>query len=413
MSLKILLITLTITLIAFIANQNIFEYQRFYNSFEKKLNSTSCPLCLGMDFCHNLQYFEFNHERYKVTNFDHQNKFLYIFWGIIHILKQWLIRNNKIFFGKINLKNGTTLPLVAKRTENEKTKQFLEKVTELVDVNSLNSIEQLKILLTGTNLPFIDNGLVVCSKNAKRSFSLIFDLIKLSIDSNNNKNIRLWLELYTAIHLSPEIILLKILKLKSYVPIIFGTCGNYYFVEDCGHTLQYYIGKLRLNMRMQIVYELLKLALELTDGTAHRDYSFYLTDLTADNIAIQIDSSTGLLLSLKIIDWSDVIVVSNKENRFKCKLNCCLIYSEDDICKTSYSDHNIYAVCQEFLSSGESILPEITNTNILENSNYAEFQTLIKNCVCDRSTEHQVIRNRLNTAKLMITLLEKILKITF
>ncbi|XP_050527178.1 divergent protein kinase domain 2A-like isoform X3 [Daktulosphaira vitifoliae] len=195
-------------------------------------------------------------------------------------------------------------------------------------------------------------------------------------------------------------------------------------MRDCGHTLQYYIGKLRLNMRMQIVYELLKLALELTDGTAHRDYSFYLTDLTADNIAIQIDSSTGLLLSLKIIDWSDVIVVSNKENRFKCKLNfhysecieCCpgcLIYSEDDICKTSYSDHNIYAVCQEFLSSGESILPEITNTNILENSNYAEFQTLIKNCVCDRSTEHQVIRNRLNTAKLMITLLEKILKITF
>lgn len=70
--------------------------------------------------------------------------------------------------------------------------------------------------------------------------------------------------------------------------------------------------------------ELLRLALEFTDGTAHPNFSFYFTDLTADNIAIQLDKTTGLLLSLKIIDWSDVIVVVNDHSdtsNDNCKYN--------------------------------------------------------------------------------------------
>lgn len=66
--------------------------------------------------------------------------------------------------------------------------------------------------------------------------------------------------------------------------------------------------------RLLVTKELLKLALELTDGTAHSNYSFYLTDLTADNIAIQLDETSGLFHSLKVIDWSDVIIVINDKN---------------------------------------------------------------------------------------------------
>lgn len=99
-----------------------------------------------------------------------------------------------------------------------------------------------------------------------------------------------------------------------YVPDIYGTCGKVYFVEDCGHTLQYHLNKMNLNNRLLVAKELLTLALELTDGTAHSNYSFYITDLTADNIAIKLDKTSGLFLSLKIIDWSDVIIVANNNN---------------------------------------------------------------------------------------------------
>lgn len=68
---------------------------------------------------------------------------------------------------------------------------------------------------------------------------------------------------------------------------------------------------MNLNNRLLVARELLILSLELTNGTAHLNYSFYLTDLTADNIAVQFNETTGLLQSLKVIDWSDVIVVAN------------------------------------------------------------------------------------------------------
>lgn len=99
------------------------------------------------------------------------------------------------------------------------------------------------------------------------------------------------------------------------------TCGRVYFVENCGYTLQYHLNKLNLFNRLLVAKELLRLALELTDGTAHSNYSFYLTDLTADNIAIQIDPTTKSFLSLKVIDWDDVIIVENDpiKNNDNCK----------------------------------------------------------------------------------------------
>jgi len=63
-----------------------------------------------------------------------------------------------------------------------------------------------------------------------------------------------------------------------------------------------------------VAKELLTLALELADGTAHPGYSFYLTDLTADNIAVKLNKTSGLLQSLKVIDWSDVIIVVNNHS---------------------------------------------------------------------------------------------------
>lgn len=74
------------------------------------------------------------------------------------------------------------------------------------------------------------------------------------------------------------------------------------------------MSKMNLSNRLLVAKELLTLALELADGTAHQSYSFYLTDLTADNIAIKLNKTSGLLQSLKVIDWSDVIIVVNNHS---------------------------------------------------------------------------------------------------
>lgn len=173
-------------------------------------------------------------------------------------------------------------------------------------------------------------------------------------------------------------------------------CGRIYFVENCGNTLQYHLDKLNLSNRLLVAKELLKLAIELTDGTAHPNYSFYLTDITADNVAIQLDETSGLLVSLKIIDWSDVIVIvndnmiKNDDSKYKLKikstkyyvffhdkflicffhfslnfflvmihvsehLDCgqgCLTYSKENICQADLSDHNVYAVCKVSFNLG-------------------------------------------------------------
>lgn len=104
------------------------------------------------------------------------------------------------------------------------------------------------------------------------------------------------------------------LKGYHYVPVVYQTCGRIYFVEDCGRTLHYHLNNMSLNNKLLVARELLKLAMELTDGTAHSNYSFYLTDLTVHNIAIQLDSTSGILRSLKVIDWSDVIIVPINRN---------------------------------------------------------------------------------------------------
>lgn len=106
-----------------------------------------------------------------------------------------------------------------------------------------------------------------------------------------------------------------------FAPELYGTCGHVNFVENCGNTLLYHYHKLNLDNRLLIAKELLKLALELTDGTAHPNYSFYLTDLTADNIAIQLNETSGSLQSLKVIDWSDVILVI-KDHGAQTEDNC-------------------------------------------------------------------------------------------
>lgn len=118
-------------------------------------------------------------------------------------------------------------------------------------------------------------------------------------------------------------VFVQVLNGYRYVPDVYGVCGRVYFVEDGGHTLQYHFDNLNLSNRLLVAKELLKLALELTNGIAHPNYSFYLTDITADNIVVQFNETSGLLMSLKCIDWSDIIVKVNnciiKNNNCKYK----------------------------------------------------------------------------------------------
>lgn len=110
---------------------------------------------------------------------------------------------------------------------------------------------------------------------------------------------------------------------------------------------------MKLTTRLLVAIELLKLALELTDGTAHPNYLFYLTDLTADNISVQLDKTSSSLISLKVIDWSDVIVVPY-DQIMKTNDNCKLVSKVfNGLTKGSYASsntlYNLLPIAQKYL----------------------------------------------------------------
>uniref|UniRef100_A0A1B6DKK0 FAM69 protein-kinase domain-containing protein n=2 Tax=Clastoptera arizonana TaxID=38151 RepID=A0A1B6DKK0_9HEMI len=110
--------------------------------------------------------------------------------------------------------------------------------------------------------------------------------------------------------------------------------------------------------KISISKQLLEAALTFTFD--HPKFSFYFTDISADNFAI---SKEG---RLKFIDMDDVIIVDknptvisscwNKIHSSKMYDPGLLSFSVQEICSHNISDHNIYAVCQEILGKTSPLI---------------------------------------------------------
>ncbi|VVC44642.1 Protein kinase-like domain,FAM69, protein-kinase domain [Cinara cedri] len=388
--------------------------KKLLHRFEHNINHSLCTLslCLGLDTSCYMLDFRLDYKRH--ANMRLQTDYLSTFILMIKTLFNfWSVQpNENIFFGTLKLENGTVIDTVAKSPSHH----YFEIFEQLVNISLIDTI-------VNTNqwhlLPYTEEvrRLILCSKDEKQSHSLLHRFFN---SVNNNSNYQSRIETWTAAHLSVELLVMKILNGYKYIPHLYMTCGRVYFVENCGYTLQYHLKEMNLSNRLLVAKELLNLALELTDGTAHSNYSFYLTDLTADNIAIQIDPTSRSFLSLKVIDWGDVIIVNNDPMKTKDNfvihvsenIDCgsgCLTFSEEEICKASSSDHNVFAVCKEFFSADGCLLHELIyrKTSKKEREEIRYFKSLVKHCLLLSEHEH-LYKNRLDTAQLLISSIQQI-----
>lgn len=215
----------------------------------------------------------------------------------------------------------------------------------------------------------------------------------------NNKHIeptQYLINLWTLISLNPEPLILQILPAENGwpVPKYFGACGRIIIEEYIGSPLSDYYDKSWIQ-RAKIASSLLNAAYMFT--FKHEKFGFYLTDVSADNIAVDYKNVA------KFIDLENVIVVDknisredipkewHKLQKNTMQLDCpnCFAFSAKDICNHHLSDHNYYAICQLLLdSTNENLFPHGFLHDIPVNiqRQYPDIGYLLQQCAIPKST---------------------------
>ncbi|XP_076245859.1 divergent protein kinase domain 2A [Calliopsis andreniformis] len=210
----------------------------------------------------------------------------------------------------------------------------------------------------------------------------------------NNKNVDpeiVDISIWMLTVLNPEPLLLQILsKVIWPVPKYFGACGRIVIEEYVGLPLTAYYNESWLH-RAKIVHSLLDAAYKFTYGSD--EFGFYLTDISADNIAIDSDYNA------KFVDLENVIIVDKnfvpKEEPTKWNqlqentesFNCtdCLAFDSAEICSHKISDHNYYAICKTLLALNihNNVLPGglLHDIPATVKKKYPNIQYLIEQCV--------------------------------
>ncbi|KAK0082063.1 hypothetical protein PV325_011132 [Microctonus aethiopoides] len=226
------------------------------------------------------------------------------------------------------------------------------------------------------------NGLTLCPTTKH-----LENIINQSVINNFNDTANLW----TIININAEPIILTILSSDDGwpVPKYYGACGRIIIESYVGLPLTFYYNEPWLR-RAKIALYLLEAAQMFTFG--NDDYAFYLTDISADNIAIDnydkpkfVDLENIFILNKNSMatdqrkDWNDLHV---SDSGIEC--DNCFVFSPRDICSHRISDHNYYAICQHILyfiksksSMSEGFLHDIPK-NIL--NKYSQLEIMLNEC---------------------------------
>ncbi|XP_021935903.1 deleted in autism protein 1 homolog isoform X2 [Zootermopsis nevadensis] len=197
-----------------------------------------------------------------------------------------------------------------------------------------------------------DSSLLLCPSVANLECLLSSVLYKTKGTSTEASLANIW----TTLMINPEPLLLQVLQEQDGWPVTkyMGACGRVVVEEYAGEILTSYHNAPWLQ-RVHLAHQLLIAAHNFTDS--HPLFGFYLTDISADNIAVDAQGK------LRFVDLENVIVVDKNvpnEDRpqswtiphvsetFDCE--GCFAFSSEDICSHRMSDHNFYAVCQHLLS---------------------------------------------------------------
>ncbi|XP_017758251.1 PREDICTED: deleted in autism protein 1 homolog [Eufriesea mexicana] len=349
-----------------------------------------CPVCFGVSACNYI------HE-VDIILHDFYTLFAY-FYGV-----------KNVFFGSFN-KSSVVLKKLAQNFELDEFDKMLCKDTNFSHICTINvkeveektiKINFHKLIEEEVSSDFMNNNfnrLKLCP-----TIQHLNDLLKDVYYNMKDVNRKILdINIWVLTLLNPEPLLLQILPAdKDWpVPKYFGACGRIIVEEYVGLPLATYYNEPWLH-RAKIASSLLDAAYKFT--YKNENFGFYLTDISADNIAVDLNNNA------KFVDLENVIVVDknaqhterlttwnqlqvNTEN-FSCSE--CLAFSYADICNHKISDHNFYAICKVLLALNlnNNIFPggflHDIPTNILKK--HPDIQHLIQQCVNPQTQFNRII----------------------
>ncbi|XP_076672799.1 divergent protein kinase domain 2A isoform X1 [Andrena cerasifolii] len=338
-----------------------------------------CPACFGISACSYIHNVDITpHDFYSAFSyiFGAKNVFLGTLNGSKVILKKLAHTSELNEFDRVVCENKNLSRICTRNSE---------KIDHSNDINFYELIEQQVTLhFTKDNL----NRLRVCP--SVKHLSNLLHQIYLSNENYDSDALDISIWMLTV--LNPEPLLLQILPSHNNwpVPKYYGACGRIIIEEYVGLPLTSYYNEPWL-LRAKIASGLLNSAYMFTYGSD--EFGFYLTDISADNIAV--DSN----YNAKFVDLENVIVVDknivleersttwNELQENTESLNCseCIVFSPIDICSHKVSDHNYYAICKTLLALNidDNVLPggllHDVPADILKT--YPNMQYLIQQCV--------------------------------
>ncbi|XP_046828767.1 divergent protein kinase domain 2A-like [Vespa crabro] len=372
-------------------------------SIERLCELHKCPACYGISECNYIK-------NINITLDDIFSLINYLF-GVKNVFM------GKYFETKVVLKklaHTSELKAFDEMLCENKNLQFLCK-NDLKINNHSSQVDFYELVKRKLISSFTqdDNSLLRLCPSDRNIDTLFHNLYAKNkeLESNN-----FYINLWTLVTINPEPLLLQILpESKGWpVPKYLGSCGRIIVEEYVGLPIITYYDAPWI-YRAKIVSSLLNAAYMFT--FKNKDFGFYLTDISIDNIAI---NSDGIA---KFIDLENIIVVDKnildkdksatwyKIQENTIDINClnCFPFSSIDICNHQLSDHNYYAICRILLSpkTSDTLIPggflhDIPN-NILQQ--YPNLEYLIKQCAV-----YDQLQNRINKGQHLKLLLDTIIE---
>ncbi|XP_017883319.1 deleted in autism protein 1 homolog [Ceratina calcarata] len=339
-----------------------------------------CPACFGKSACEHIREVD-------ITPFDFHSTFAYffgvknVFFGFLNTKKVVLKKLAQNFelneFDRKLCENDTFLHICTanKIAKNDRINfhQLLKDEISLQDFKTDNRISRLTLCPTVERLTYLLDRIYHNNRNVDR----------------NTLEINIW----TLAVLNPEPLLLQILPAEDNWPVAkyLGACGRIVIEEYVGLPLTAYYNQPWLH-RAKIASSLLDAAFKFT--YKNTDFAFYLTDVSADNIAV--DTNDNAIF----VDLENVIIVDRNMNdterqtpwNSRMQVNTedqvcpeCLAFDSTEICNNDISDHNFYAICKVLLAlnPNNNILPggllHDIPADVLQK--YSNLQYLIEQCV--------------------------------
>ncbi|KAL0115461.1 hypothetical protein PUN28_010769 [Cardiocondyla obscurior] len=361
--------------------------QSLYPSITQLTELPKCPACYGVSACHDI---------HKID----------LIWDDINAIISHLFGVKNVFFGTYN-QTKVVLKKLAHSSELEAFDITLCDILHLgypcsvfipLDRYTAQFYDLIRKAITSDFSKDDTSRLRLCP-----TLSHLDDLFyNVHLNNKHINPTQYLINLWTLVSINPEPLILQILPAENGwpVPKYYGACGRIIVEEYVGLPLADYYDKSWIQ-RIKIASSLLNAAYMFT--FKDKNFGFYLTDVSADNIAVDNENVA------KFIDLENIIIVDKNVSQedepkgwqkihkntmhFDFPNLNCFSYSAEDICNHYLSDHNYYAICQLLLNAenqnpffGEFLHDIPTNIE----QQYPDIQYLLRQCAIPDSKNSRI-----------------------